>query len=196
MNRLIVTCFLFLASPASYEQEKLVKDLDFDGIQDNVYFDTEKKVIIAKLSSTKFKAISSKPINIEYSSEYGIRNNRNGFEFFINYSRYGSVSQFKFEKKTNTIRLIDMQHRESGLTEYDANGEASVNLLLGNYIGNWAYNDVKKENYLIEIPTFMTKMPFKKIYLTDFSERIYDSFLSKSSALFVKHKEIAISKQN
>jgi len=196
MNRLILTCFLFLASSASYAQEKLVKDLDFDGIKDTVYFDTEKKVIIAKLSSTKFKVISSKPINIEYSSDYGIRNNRNGFEFFINYSRYGSVSQFKFEKKTNTIRLVGMQHRESGLTEYDANGEASVNLLLGNYIGNWAYNDVKKENYLIEIPTVKTKMPFKKIYLTDFSERIYDSFLSKSSALFVKHKEIAISKQN
>jgi hypothetical protein len=196
MNRLIVTCFLFLASSASYAQEKLVKDLDFDGIQDNVYFDTEKKVIIAKLSSTKFKVISSKPINIEYSSDYGIRNNRNGFEFFIIYSRYGSVSRFKFEKKTNIIRLIGMRHRESGLTEYDANGEASVNLLLGNYIGNWAYNDVKKENYLIEIPTIKTKMPFKKIYLTDFSERIYDSFLSKSSALFVKHKEIAISKQN
>ncbi|RZL51261.1 MAG: hypothetical protein EOP00_00140 [Pedobacter sp.] len=189
---LLVTIFM---CHSAFSQNALVKDIDFDGIKDTVFFEETTAVIICRLSTQKFKVIKSKSISNEYASSYGVRNSKSGFEFFIAYNRYGAVSQFSYEKGSKKIRLIGMKHQESGLTAFDANGKASVNLLVGNYIGNWAYNDIKQENYQIEIPTIKEKMLFKKTYLNDFNERIYDDFLSKSSALFVKYKDAAVKRK-
>ncbi|TCD10507.1 hypothetical protein EZ449_09170 [Pedobacter frigidisoli] len=196
MKSYLTILITFIAYSYGFSQEKLLKDIDFDGVKDTVYFETKRAIIVCRLTSQKFKPIKSKPISIEYAAKYGIRNSENGFEFFIEYNRYGAVSQFRYEKESKKIRLIGMKHRESGVTEFDANGEASINLLNGNYIGNWAYNDVKNEKYLIPIPIIKQKMWFKPMYLNGFSQSSYDNFLSKSSALFVKSHELDIIKRN
>ncbi len=80
-----------------------------------------------------------------------------------------------------------MNRYEFGPASNDGSGESSVNLLTGQYIGNWNYYDLKKEE-LIKIPTIKSKMIFPKIYLENFSEKIYLDYSEKCSSLYIKRK--------
>jgi hypothetical protein len=69
----------------------------------------------------------------------------------------------------------------------DGSGESSVNLLTGDYIGEWNYFDPlanKKRGALIKLPAIKTKMSDNKIFLEDFSDAIYYSYADKCSELF------------
>jgi len=191
---LFVLLFMHIQAVA---QEKLVKDIDFDGVKDTVYHDIKKSVIVCKLSTQKFRRLQSKPLGeMKYATSYGVHSSQNGFEFIIEFNRYGYANQFRYDRNAKKIRLIGMRRRESGLSSFDANGGSSVNLLTGDYIGNWQYNDVEHDKYLIEIPAIKTKMWFGKIYLDNFNEDIYDNYSSKCSALFVEHKDLEIKRRN
>jgi len=63
---------------------KLIVDLDNDQINDTVYFDYEKSVIVCKLSSHDFKPIESKPVEIpDYLID--IDKSNDGFCFLMRY---------------------------------------------------------------------------------------------------------------
>lgn len=184
----IYTLLLFsLFQMMSYGQDKLVKDMDNDGIKDNVYVDEERSVIVCELSSLQFRKIVSKPIEIINESS-GIKDAKGGFYFNNNWMRAGYSNQFRYNAKTRKIQLIGMSRYEFGNAANDGSGESSVNLLTGKYIGNWKYFDQEKEE-LIAIPTIKTKMVFGTIYLEDFSDAIYFSFADKCSELYYKAKD-------
>lgn len=73
---------LFLIHFTVLGQEKFTKDLDFDGIIDSVYVDTDESRIICMLSSQNFKEIKSKPIKI-LNEMSGIIDSKNGFFFLM-----------------------------------------------------------------------------------------------------------------
>ncbi|MFY8003930.1 MAG: hypothetical protein ACOVNR_03775 [Chitinophagaceae bacterium] len=174
----------------------LYKDVDNDSVIDTVYVDSIKSAIVCKLSTYNFKEITSKPIDI-LNDQSGINETINGFEFFNDWMRSGYKNQFRFNQKTRKIQLIGMSRYEFGNAANDGSGESSVNLLSGDYIGNWNYFDYKANNEngeLIKIPTIKAKMKFKVINLEDFSDEIYFDFAEKCSELFYKQKEIKMKK--
>lgn len=195
MKLLISTFLVFLISTIS-AQQKLTKDIDFDGINDTIYIDETEAVIVAKLSTQQFKKIKSQPLEITPQSF--IEPTKNGFEFQNNWMRAGYANQFRYEKKEKRIRLIGMSRYEFGNAANDGSGESSVNLLTNDYIGEWNYFDhlANDENgELVKIPTIKTKMKFDKIYLDYFSDESYSEFSLKCSELYYTHKEKEIAKR-
>src|SRR5690606_39615291 len=106
----IITIFLFLPNIA-FSQEKLLKDLDNDGIKDSIYIDEDRYTIICRLSTQNIEIITSKPIEaLNYPS--GVKETKNGFEFFNDWMRAGYKNQFKYNPKTKKIQLIGMSRYE------------------------------------------------------------------------------------
>ncbi len=169
---------------SSVSQNKLTKDIDFDGIPDTIFIDYETAQIVCTLSSKNFKKVKSKTIT-DLSESSRISKAKNGFYFGNNWMRAGYAAQFRYDKKQKRIRLIGIIRYNLGNATHEGSGESSINLLTGDYISDWHYYDEK----LIKIPTITTKMHFKKIYLTDFSEKSYSNFSDKCSKLFYKHKK-------
>lgn len=195
MKRLIFYILILMISLVN-AQEKLISDIDFDGINDTIYIDENEAVIVAKLSTQKFKKIKSQPLEITPQSF--IERTKNGFQFVNHWMRAGYANQFRYEKKEKRIRLIGMSRYELGNAANDGSGESSVNLLTNDYIGEWNYfdhlaNDEKGE--LVKIPIIKTKMQFEKTYLEDFSDGSYFQFAKRCSELYYKHKEKEIAKR-
>lgn len=97
------------------------------------------------------------------------------------------------------MRLIGMDRYEFGNAANDGSGESSVNLLTGDYIGDWNYYDPsanEEAGELIKIPTIKTKMLFAKIYLEAFSEETYFGYAERCSELYSQRKEQEIKKRN
>src|SRR5690606_35089254 len=165
-THIILILPLLLAQFMAFRQDKLVKDIDRDGVNDTVYEDMETSRIVAKLSTKAFEAIRSHPIGI-LNVNSGITETRNGFEFFNDWMRAGYKNQFRYDPKAKKIQLIGMSLYGFGNAANDGSGTSSVNLLTGDYIGDWNYFDNEKER-LISIPTIKTKMKFDRIHLEDF----------------------------
>lgn len=172
-----------LFSVLVFSQEK---DLDFDGRKDFVYLDTVKSVIVCKLSTQNFKKIESKPIEI-YGEFSRIELTKSGFELSVNWMRSGFSCQFRYDQKTKRMQLIGMSRYEFGPASNDGSGESSVNLLTGNYIGEWNYWD-EWDKELKKIPTIRTKMNFGKIYLENFDDTISEQYQEQCYRLYEKHK--------
>lgn len=74
-----------------------------------------------------------------------------------------------------------------GNASNDGMGKASVNLLTNQYIGEWNFYDLEKEELKL-LPIIKTKMMLPKTTLNTFNDAIIGSFLNKSSALYSKYK--------
>ncbi|MBA5791165.1 hypothetical protein H1R17_00520 [Flavobacterium sp. xlx-214] len=186
-----VTSKLFLTTKNTDTIYYLIKDIDADGVQDSVYVNPENATIVCKLSTKKFKEIASKPIEI-LNFPSGVVETKNGFEFFNDWMRAGYKNQFRYNKKTKQIQLIGMSRYEFGNAANDGSGESSVNLLTGDYIGNWNFYDDLANNEggeLVKIPTIKTKMYFKTINLEDFSEDVYFNYADRCSKLYYAKKQ-------
>lgn len=198
MEKCTILLIIFFAPIFTFGQNKLIKDIDNDGINDTMYVDSIKSTIICKLSSNKFKPMSSKPIEIlNFSS--GVNETKNGFEFFNDWMRAGYKNQFRYNPKTKKIQLIGMSRYEFGNAANDGSGESSVNLLTGDYIGNWNYYDPfanNEEGELIKIPSIKTKMKFEVINLEDFGEEIYFGYAERCAELYYQYKKIGMNKYN
>lgn len=191
------TIFLILLSFTQVKaQQKLVKDIDFDGKNDTVYVDTDEAAIVCLLSSRQYNPIKSRPIEI-LNQQSGVSGTKNGFEFQNHWMRAGYHNQFRYDKKTKQIQLIGMSRYEFGPANNNGSGESSVNLLTGDYIGDWNYYDELANNEkgeLVKIPSIRTKMWFNKTYLSGFSDKIYFDFSKRCSELYYKHKALMQSK--
>ncbi|WP_316818331.1 hypothetical protein [Pedobacter nyackensis] len=189
--------FLALLSIAQVKaQHKLVKDIDFDGKNDTVYVDTDESVIVCQLSSRQYKPLKSQPIEI-LNQQSGVSSTKNGFEFQNHWMRAGYHNQFRYDKKTKQVQLIGMSRYEFGPANNNGSGESSVNLLTGDYIGNWNFYDNLANNEqgkLVKIPTIKTKLWFNRVYLTGFSDKVYFDFSKRCSGLYYKHKKLIQSK--
>ena len=193
MKKNIIILFLTFISNFAFGQNKLVKDIDNDGKNDTIFIDVEKSTIVCKLSTLNYESISSKPIEI-LNEPSGIIETKNGFAFFNDWMRAGYKNQFRYNSKTKRIQLIGMSRYEFGNAANDGSGESSVNLLTGDYIGNWNYYDMEKDS-LIKIPTIRTKMKFKTINLEDFSDETYFNYAEKCAELYHKYKKITMNKK-
>jgi hypothetical protein len=197
MKKIIIIITLTILTNFAFGQNKLVKDIDNDGKNDTIFIDAEKLTIICNLSTLNYKSISSKPFET-LSERFGVLPTKNGFEFFNDWMRSGEKNQFRYNSKTKKIQLIGMSRYEFGNFANDGSGESSVNLLTGDYIGNWNYyNDLanNKEGELVKIPTIKTKMKFKIINLDNFSDKTSSNFAKKCYELYDKHKKIKMNKK-
>ena len=185
---LLTFLLTLLLSYTVWSQDKLVKDLDGDTINDTVYVDQATSKIICQLSTQHFKKLQSKALDMQHESA-GVKATRSGFEYYNNFMRAGYANQFRYDAKTKQIQLIGMSRYEFGNAANDGSGESSVNLLTNDYIGNWNYFDHTKEE-LVKIPTIKTKMTFGKIYLHSFNDETYFTFAEKCAALYEKHKAL------
>lgn len=179
MIRTIIALIIIMSqSTILHAQGKIIiKDLDYDIIQDSVYFDKEKSILVCRLSSQNFAKIKSQPID-ESLDMLSLEETKNGFKFNIYYMRSGCSNQFRFNKLTKKIQLIGMSRYSFGNASNDGEGESSVNLLTSDYIGDWKYLDMKK-NKLIKIPTIKTKMKLGIINLESFSNNTYLNYDKK-----------------
>jgi hypothetical protein len=181
---LIILSLTLLPAGARAQETPVVKDLDGDHVADSAYIDRDRSVIVCRLSTQRFRKMESRPIEI-LNLESGIVATRNGFEFFNDWMRAGYKNQFRFDPKTGKMQLIGMSRYEFGNAANDGSGESSVNLLTGDYIGDWRYYDHGRE-VLVKIPTIKTKMPFSKVYLETFSEETYFGFSERCADLYHK----------
>ncbi len=184
----LIQCIILLTciQMHAFGQDKLMKDLDGDAINDTVYVDNTFSKIVCQLSSQHFRKMQSKEIEI-LNEQSGLTATKNGFEFFNDWMRAGYTNQFRYDSKSKKIQLIGMSRYEFGNATNDGSGESSVNLLTNNYIGNWNYFDEQHEK-LISIPTIKTKMMIPKTYLETFSDQTYFDYAEKCSALYNKQK--------
>lgn len=190
MKKYLAMIILFFCANYCFGQQKVVKDLDFDGIKDTVYLDVKTSEMVCRLSTAKFRMIRSKAIET-LSDNAGIEATKNGFEFRSNWMRAGYANQFRYNKSLKRVQLIGMSRYEFGNAANDGSGESSVNLLTGDYIGNWNYFDHLANNEngeLVKIPTIITKMVFKQTFLEDFSEATYTDFGDRCSKLYEQAK--------
>jgi hypothetical protein len=197
MKKIIIILTLTIFTNFAFGQNKLVKDIDNDGTNDTIFIDTEKSTIVCNLSTLNYKSISSKSIEA-LSERSGVLATKNGFEFFNDWMREGYKNQFRYNSKTKTIQLIGMSRYNFGNFANDGSGKSSVNLLTGDYIGNWNYYDDlanNKEGELVKIPTIKTKMKFKIINLDNVSDETYSNFAKNCSELYDKHKKIKMNKR-
>lgn len=183
-RHIVIFFFIILASNVALAQ--INKDIDGDGIKDDVYLDSLDYKIVCKLSTKKFIPIYSKS---ELTDELnaGVRETKSGFEFYVNYMRGGNASQFRYDTKTKKIQLIGMSRYEFGPASNDGSGNSSVNLITNTYIGEWNYYNIEKEK-LIKLPTLKTKMYIVKQYLEDFDGSSVAIFIEKCSELYSKYK--------
>jgi len=194
---LLIFVIISFTTQASFAQ-KLIKDIDFDGKNDTVYVDNTEFRIICRLSTQNFKKIKSKQIEI-LNEMSGIVDAKNGFTFFNDWMRAGYKNQFRYNKKTKKVQLIGMSRYEFGNVVGNGSGESSLNLLTGDYIGNWNYFDDlanNEEGELVKMPTIKTKMKFKEINLEDFEENTYFDFADRCSELYYQQKEKMQKKRN
>lgn len=189
MKKILFLSAFFCAS-FSYGQEKLVQDLDGDKIMDTVFLDSESSVIIAKLSTSGFKELKSKALEL-LGDQNSIRKTKNGFELSTGFMRGGNACQFRYDVATKKIQLIGMSCYEFGNAANDGSGEGSVNLLTNTYIGEWNSFDEKKQ-MLVKLPKIKQKMTLGKIYLEKFDNKIVDDFLTKSAELYEKQKSVSL----
>lgn len=190
MKKLLMIMVILGTYISVFGQDKLVKDIDFDGKKDTVYIDQKALQIVCRLSTENFKKLRSKTIEMSSDNTY-INSTRNGFELRNNWMRAGYACQFRYEKLEKRIRLIGITEYAFGNAANDGSGEASANLLTGDYIGNWHYFDHLANNEkgeLVKIPTIKTKMKFSKIYLEQFSEESYFSYQTQLEDIVEKHK--------
>lgn len=190
MKKIIVILFLLLPSFLVFGQEKLMKDLDKDGKKDTVFLDKETSSIVCRLSTQNYAKIYSQPIGI-LNDQSGIVDAKNGFVFFNDWMRAGYKCQFRYNEKTKKVQLIGMSTYEFGNAANDGSGEASVNLLTNDYIGNWNYYDYlanNEEGELVKIPSIRTKMIFKTVNLGAFSEEVYFEFGERSAEFYQSFK--------
>lgn len=178
---------LFFISNLSFSQAKLIKDIDFDGIRDTIYIDGENLKVVSSLSTQNFKKVYSEEIE-SLDGQVSLKSFFNGFKLNIDLMRAGYSCQFRYNKLEKKIQLIGMSRYEFGPANNDGSGESSVNLLTGNYIGNWNYYDLKKEE-LIKIPSIKTKMIFPQTFLENFSEKIVSDYSENCANLFNKRKK-------
>ena len=193
MKKNIIILTLTIVTNFTFGQNKLVKDIDNDGKNDTIFIHVEKSTIVSKLSTLNYDSISSKPIEI-LNEPSGIIETKNGFAFFNDWMRAGYKNQFRYNSKTKRIQLIGMSRYEFGNAANDGSGESSVNLLTGDYIGNWNYYDMEKDR-LFKIPTIRTKMKFKTINLEDFSDETYFNYAEKCAELYHKYKKITMNEK-
>lgn len=170
----------------AYAQDILVKDLDMDRVLDTVRLDREEGFIICRLSTQAFRAEKSRQIDMEAHAY--IKETRNGFEFRNNWMRAGYACQFRLDAKMRKMQLIGMNRYEFGNAANDGSGESSVNLLTGDYIGNWNYYDMEHEE-LIKMKPIKLKMPLPKTYLDQFSEDTYYHYANKCAELYGRYKQ-------
>lgn len=186
MTNNFIILFILLIKNLFTAQTKIIQDIDADGIKDTISIDVENLKLIAQLSTQKFKKIYSGEIE-SLDGQGSIRATKNGFELDINWMRAGYSCQFRYNKFEKKIQLIGMSRYEFGPANNDGSGESSVNLLTGNYIGNWNYYDLRREK-LIKIPTIKAKMIFPKTFLENFEEKIVSNYSEKCANLFLKNK--------
>lgn len=191
MIKKIFIALIILLQSSAFAQEKLVKDLDFDGKNDTVYIDQNEYRIVCRLSTQKFKKIKSKPLEI-YSDQSYIAPAKNGFYWKNNWMRAGNSCQFRYEKAEKRIRLIGISDYAFGNAANDGSGEASVNLLTGDYLGEWHYFDHlanKEEGELVKVPV-KAKLKFTKRYLEDFETETYYNIQAQISPLIEKEQKL------
>ena len=190
MVKALLTFVLFLSQILVFGQEKLIKDLDGDGVKDTVYLSRKASIIVCRLSSQKFAKIQSQPLG-NLNDNAGIRATKNGFELFNDWMRAGFKTQFRYSKKSKKVQLIGLGRYSYGGATHDGSGESSVNLLTHDYIGGWNYFNPsanKGEGRLVKIPTIRTKMKFKTINLETFNEDTYIDYERKCTKLYEKYQ--------
>lgn len=192
MKKLLALITILSISSFAFAQDKLVKDIDFDGKNDTVYIDQKALQIVCRLSTQNFKKLRSKEIEMSSDNTY-VKATRNGFELRNNWMRAGYACQFRYEKVEKRIRLIGITEYAFGNAANDGSGEASANLLTGDYIGNWHYFDHlanKERGELVKIPTIKAKIKFKKIYLEEFSEESYFDYSTHLEGIVEKYEAL------
>lgn len=175
-----------------HAQQPLIKDIDFDTFNDTVYIDSDSLYIVCKLSTQEFVPIFSVVNGVE-DGEFGVSSTRNGFEYYSRAMRGGFACQFRYDVKSKMVQLIGMSRYEFGNATNDGSGKSSVNLLTGDYIGDWNYYDLtanKGQGKLVKIPTIRAKMQFEPTYLENFDVGIFYDYMERCSGLCAEQKGV------
>lgn len=193
MKLFLIPLLLFFSFKL-YSQQVLIKDVDFDSVSDTVYIDLDSLYIVCKLSSQEFVPVFSKANGLE-DGEFGIAATQNGFEYFNNAMRGGSKCQFQFDIEAKKVRLIGMSRYELGNAANDGSGQSSINLLTGDYIGDWNCYDLaakRGKGKLVKIPTIRAKMQFEITYLENFHAGIFFDFMERCSKLYSENRKLIL----
>lgn len=171
---LILICFLSI-SEKCVSKDLLMKDLDNDGVKDEIIFDGKNTQIICKLSTQNFTAIRSQKLE-DLNDSSGIELTKNGFQFYNHSMRSGYYCQFRYNPVEKKIQLIGMSRYNLGGASQDGSGESSVNLLTNKYIGEWIRFDNKSKTHT-KLPTIKKTFTIARIYLEGFSVKQPDDFV-------------------
>lgn len=184
-KKTVITLSVFLIQLLVFGQEKQIKDMDNDGVNDTIYFNKTELTIVCKLSTHNFKPLLSKQIKtIGMSYSAGIETTRNGFTFYIDYENGGFKNRFRYNPKTKKVQLIGISLYEHEKDKKQVEAKSNVNLLTGDFIGNTTFYGVEN------LRTIKAKMHFKTINLGDFSDKTFFDYSERCRELYEKTKTI------
>lgn len=166
---LFLSTFLTLTVFAQ-STRKIVKDFDGDLKKDTIRIDGDRKALVLRLSTQKYKLVISNPIDYLNFGNTLVAT-RNGFEFWNNYDRSGFISVFLYSKAAKKMQLVQMRRTDDLLGRDHPNEglfESSINLLTNKYVGV-IKRDVKGKTLTTLINSEIT---YPKTYLETFGDAI------------------------
>lgn len=194
-----------LAGDFSYDQtKKTTACMDGDEIADSVYLDSEKGVVICKLSGLNFMPMRSGVLEAMRGNElkdFYVFEQENGFS--VQHRTHGgaqdNLATFQYEPQSQRMRLVQMDRgcaliadgRVSGYI--DRIGHSMINMLTGEYTGEWVYyasaNELHSMPQIKEIAVLPSGKYLSAMYLEDFCQGTFDTYNEICNGLFNTYKE-------
>ena len=145
--------------------------------------------VVVRLSSRGFEKMQSANRSFRLLGaavvEQGIFSTDNGFEFYESVARGGfheSRYRFRYDVQTGRMRLVELVQSSTPGRFYD--GTASLNLLTGEFVGDWyirrPHQDYE-EDRLYRMPTTRTTMNVGKLFLEDLGTDVISDVRSEIS---------------
>lgn len=170
-----MACFCCAVQAQDHNREVLVKDLDFDGINDTLRYEKLEGLLICKLSSQQFKPMKGESFGDMEPDNSFIRATKNGFSISTNFMRWGYGASFRYNKQAKKMQLIGMSKYDFGNAANDGSGESSVNLLTNKYEGRWKYYD-DRANRLVVMPVILKDMVLPKTFLDGPVNAVFEKY--------------------
>ncbi len=161
----------------------LTADLDIDGVDDSMWYDTQDSTIVFSLSSR-----GNEPFAVKYCLEedgsmqnyLSVDDGGGGFSVITLNMRSWEYYSYKYEPESGRFRLAEYFHENYGNAVNDGSGTMSLDLLESWFTADWNYYDMEADS-LVTLPTAGVYVRNPAVYLggdTDFAFPGYELYES------------------
>lgn len=157
-----------------YVSGRSVADIDKDGVNDTLVFDSDSKQLFCLLSGRNFDTLSLGVTPEDWvlthieACEGGIAGVDSDMRYMLRYV-------WAFEKETERFRLTQYWNESLGNVANDGAGQMILDLLTGEFTADWYYYDHETDE-LIGLPTARVQVDNPPIYFDDTTDFVFPGY--------------------